>query len=46
MVLLEQPASIGSHQVQFDAADLPSGDYYYMLEGGGYRQIRKMKLVK
>jgi len=23
-----------------------TGDYYYTLEGGGYTQIRKMKLVK
>ena len=45
-VLLEQPTSPGSYTLQFDAKDLPSGDYYYTLEGGDYTQIRKMKLVK
>jgi hypothetical protein len=45
-VLLEQPTNPGSHTLQFDAEDLPSGDYYYTLEGGDYTQIRKMKLVK
>lgn len=36
----------GSYSVQFDTHDLPSGDYYYTLEGGAYIQVRKMKLVK
>ncbi len=36
----------GPHRVTFNAKDLPSGEYYYTLEGGGYTQIRKMKLVK
>ena len=45
-VLLERLMSSGAHQLQFDASDLPSGDYYYTLEGGDYTQIRKMKLVK
>ncbi len=45
-VLIERSINAGVYQVTFDAADLPSGDYYYILEGGGYRQIRIMKLVK
>ena len=45
-VLLERPVDFGIYSIQFDGKNLPSGDYYYMLEGAGYRQIRKMKLVK
>ena len=45
-VLFESPTDPGSYEVEFDAEDLPSGDYYYVLEGGDYTQIRKMKLVK
>lgn len=32
--------------VNFDAEGMPNGDYYYTLEGGGYIQVRKMKLLK
>ena len=33
-------------QVDFEAKGYPSGDYFYMREGGGYKIIRKMKLSK
>ncbi len=41
----------GIYTFVFEAMDehgevLPSGEYFYVLEGGGYRLIRKMKLVK
>jgi len=36
----------GTHQVAFNATDLPSGIYYYKLETGSYTQVRKMILVK
>lgn len=38
--------SAGSHAVQFDASDLPSGEYYYTMEAKGITQIRKMKIIK
>ena len=39
--------SANRHVIGFIASDdLPSGDYFYTLEGGGYIQIRKMKIVK
>jgi len=36
----------GIYSLTFDASRLPSGIYYYCLEAGAYRQIRKMMLVK
>jgi hypothetical protein len=44
--LLDGRYVAGDYRVQFNATELPSGEYYYVLEGGGYTQIRKMKLVK
>ena len=36
----------GSHQMQFDAAGLPSGVYFYSLIAGGQRQTRKMVVLR
>ncbi|MBN1408860.1 MAG: T9SS type A sorting domain-containing protein [Calditrichaceae bacterium] len=44
--LINDMSSVGSHSVQFNAVDLPSGEYYYTMESGDYIQFRKMKLVK
>ena len=35
-----------TYAVTFEADNIPSGEYYYVLKGGGYTQIRKMKLLK
>ncbi len=39
-----QPA--GHHQVVWDAGELKSGVYFYVLEAGEFRQIRKMILLR
>jgi hypothetical protein len=39
-----QPA--GSYQVDWDAADFPSGIYYYRLQAAGFNQTRRMILIK
>jgi hypothetical protein len=44
LVSEKQPA--GSHSVEFDAYNLPSGIYYYKLTAGTYQQVRKMLLIK
>ncbi|MBS1494458.1 MAG: T9SS type A sorting domain-containing protein [Bacteroidetes bacterium] len=36
----------GSYSIDFDASKLNSGMYFYKLEAGDYREVRKMILVK
>lgn len=36
----------GNYSINFNAADLPSGIYFYKLEVGRYTQIKKMMLLK
>ncbi|MCX7877991.1 MAG: T9SS type A sorting domain-containing protein [Ignavibacteria bacterium] len=36
----------GNHEITFDAEGLSSGVYFYMLETEGFREIRKMTLLK
>jgi hypothetical protein len=36
----------GSHEVRFDASDLPSGMYFYRLQAGNYVETRKLCLVR
>jgi len=36
----------GSHAVQFDAANLPNGIYFYKIAAGNFKEVKKMTLVK
>lgn len=36
----------GSYEVDFDASELPSGVYYYMLTTGNYSDVKKMVVLK
>jgi len=36
----------GAYKVTFDAGDLPSGIYYYDLNGAGYHEVRSMILIR
>ncbi|HCY74826.1 MAG TPA: peptidase M1 [Ignavibacteriales bacterium] len=36
----------GSHEVTFNAKDLPTGTYFYKLTSGNYTETRKMMLLK
>jgi hypothetical protein len=36
----------GSHQVEWNGRDYPSGLYFAVLETGSVRQVRKMMLLK
>jgi hypothetical protein len=40
----EKPA--GSYQVEFNAANLPSGLYFYKLQAGNYSETKKMLMIK
>ncbi|MEQ8523721.1 LamG-like jellyroll fold domain-containing protein [Gracilimonas sp.] len=44
--LVNTRQTAGTHQVDFDASQLPSGMYIYRLKAGEFEQIRKMTLVK
>ena len=44
--LFDGTAPIGTHSVQFDASDYPSGVYIYQLETPGFTTSRKMVLLK
>jgi hypothetical protein len=44
--LVNGTVSAGRHTVNFSAADLPSGLYFYRLTAGDFTAIRKMVLMK
>lgn len=44
--LVNQNMDAGSYKVDWDAAEYPSGIYFYRLESGDFTQTRKMILIK
>ena len=44
--LVETICDVGSHSVGFSTAELPSGTYFYRLEAGDFKEIRKMLLLR
>lgn len=44
--LVNGAMSAGNHTVTFEAADMPSGLYFYRLEAGDFSAVRKMVLMK
>lgn len=44
--LINEEKSAGRYEVNFEAADLSSGVYFYKIKAGDYNQIRKMILLK
>lgn len=45
-VLVNQNLNIGSYLVTWDASDISSGIYFYTLEADGFRETKRMNLVK
>lgn len=45
-VLVKEERQPGSYDVKFDGSDLASGVYYYSLQSGDYREVKKMVLMK
>jgi hypothetical protein len=45
-VLVDEEKSRGEYEVQFNAAGLSSGIYYYRLTAGDYSSAKKMILMK
>jgi hypothetical protein len=44
--LVSAKQNAGSYKVEFNGEDLPSGIYFYKLEGADFSEIRKMVLLK
>ncbi len=44
--LLDKPMPAGAYEIEFDAADLPSGVYFYKLTAGNFIESKKMILLK
>jgi uncharacterized delta-60 repeat protein len=44
--LINKELSAGKYSINFDAASLPSGVYFYKLKAGGYSITKKMILLK
>ena len=45
-VLVNENKAAGNYEVEFDAANLPSGIYFYKLQAGEYINTKKMILLK
>lgn len=45
-VLVNEYKEAGSYEVNFDAAGLSSGIYFYQLKAGKFNQVKKMLLIK
>jgi len=45
-VLVNETVDAGFYEVAFNAANLPSGTYFYRLQAGNTVQIKKMVLLK
>lgn len=44
--LMDEEKSVGAYELTWDAADLPSGVYFYQLKAGEYVNTKKMILLK
>lgn len=44
--LLDESMNAGHHSADWDAPDVPSGLYFYSIEAGDYRAIRRMLILR
>ncbi|MGE5500199.1 MAG: T9SS type A sorting domain-containing protein [Syntrophothermus sp.] len=45
-ILKQEKMNAGTHSVQWNAANLPSGTYFYELKAGAYKSTKKLVLLK
>ena len=44
--IVDKEFSIGSHEIEFNAANLSTGVYFYRMEASSFIQIKKMVIMK
>ena len=44
--VVDRVAEPGSHAIEFDARELPSGIYLYRLQAGSFVETRRMLLIR
>ena len=44
--LVNKELELGTHQVTWEANDLPSGIYFYRIETGDFSCVKKMVLIR
>lgn len=44
--IVNEYKNAGNHKISFDASSLPSGVYIYTIQSGGFRNAKKMTLLK
>lgn len=44
--LVDEVQKVGTHTVYYDASNLASGVYYYRLQAGGFRDVKRMLIVR
>lgn len=45
-VLVDEKQNAGTYEVKWDAANYPSGVYFYTIQAGDFKQTKKMSLIK
>ncbi|MBN1632792.1 MAG: hypothetical protein JW917_01345 [Ignavibacteria bacterium] len=44
--LVRDPYRAESYILDFNASNLPSGGYFYSMDAGNYREVKKMVILK
>ena len=45
-ILVDRQLEQGTHHIEFDSGNAPSGIYYYMLKSSHFQEIKRMVILK